>query len=80
MTKVVTAEYDPETKTLTLNERLEGIHVVEEVKVKMPPPRRLADRGERLAVLRRLEGSITDATFGSAIDEMFPPWNDPSAP
>jgi hypothetical protein len=77
MSKVVTAEYDPETKTLTLNERLEGVRSDGEVKVRMPASSRLPDHEERLAALRKVENSISDPSFFDAVDEMFPPWNDP---
>ena len=81
MSKIaVTAEYDTETKTLTLNERLAGVWD-DEVKVKMPPPQRLEDREERIARLRAIEGSLSGEageSFAKAVAEMFPPWNDPN--
>jgi len=76
MNKVlITAEYDPATRTITVQEPLEGVRSGDSVRIEMPHPV-LADE-ERRARLERVRGSITDPTFFEAIESMFPPWDGP---
>ncbi|HEX2833716.1 MAG TPA: hypothetical protein VHW00_11955 [Thermoanaerobaculia bacterium] len=72
---VITAEYDSETKTITVREPLEGVRLGTEVRVEVPPAS--FSREERQAHLQKLRGAITDPSFHEAIESMFPPWNDP---
>jgi hypothetical protein len=78
MSKLVTADYDPETKTLTLREPLEGVRFGGEVRVEVPPAPRSADYAERLARLRGSLSKEAGDSFAKAIEEAFPPWNDPN--
>jgi hypothetical protein len=72
MTKVVTAEYDAEHKSLRLVEPLEGIRDHETVQVQVMSATATPER-PWLALSGSLPKEAGEA-LSDAIDELFPPW------
>jgi hypothetical protein len=75
MTKVVTAEYDASENALRLIEPLDGVADHERVQVQVIA----ADSGNDVPGWMALRGTLSKEAgedLASAIDELFPPWND----
>lgn len=75
MTKVVTAEYDAAHNILQLVEPLDGVADHEKVQIQVIA----ADGGNDVPAWMALRGSLSKEAgedLASAIDELFPPWND----
>jgi hypothetical protein len=74
MTKVVTAEYDAAHNTLRLVEPLDGVRDHETVQVQV-----IAADDNDVPAWLALRGTLSKEAgedLASAIDELFPPWND----
>lgn len=74
MKKVVTADYDPATKTLTLLQPLEGVSNADEVHIELPARRAPLAPGEERPWMKYrgiLKGEAGDE-LAAVIEEMFP--------
>jgi hypothetical protein len=76
MTKVVTAEYDAAHNTLRLVEPLDGVRDHETVQVQVIAPEAADAAAPAWFALRGSLSKEAGEELASAIDELFPPWND----
>ncbi|HEX7830551.1 MAG TPA: hypothetical protein VF787_12895 [Thermoanaerobaculia bacterium] len=68
MSRIVFADYDPETKTLTLRERLEGVSTPDEVSLQLASPNPDPSHDETRGILKGEAGD----ELAAIVEEMFP--------
>jgi hypothetical protein len=73
MTKVLTAEYDFDAKTLRLDEPLEGVSHHQKVTVTIDTPAPSAERPWKQS--RGIWSKENGEDVARRIEEMFPPWD-----
>lgn len=76
MTKLVTAEYDADQRTLLLEESLDGVQNHARVQLQVITPENVAEPQRPWMALSGSLSKEAGEELAQIMDEMFPPWND----